>query len=203
MAVKKTNGIVRAVGDFQFWCTIEEDHDDSITLTKNPVQKGVNVTDHYYPNPRKLKLFVGNVDSERGGMDPRETYQKVKECMYAGKLLRVETAKDSYENMAIVHITTKTDKRTENTIELHIELEELLIVETATTTVRVAPGKNSSSSTKPGTSSTKNGGRTGADRIAGGGNNDPQSSSKNSTAGDTIRSWKDTLKRGARTTFGY
>lgn len=202
MADKQT-ALVRKVGDYQFWCTMEEDHDDSITLTKNPVQKGVNVTDHYYPNARKLTLYVGNVDENRGGMSPRETYQKVKETMNSGQLLDVETAKDSYTNMAITHITTKTDKRTEHTIELTIELEELLIVETATTTVRVTPGANSSSTTKSNTSSTKNKGNKTAEEIKGGGNSDPTSSNKNSTASNTAKSWKDSLKQGARSTFGY
>ena len=191
-------GIIRSIGKFQFYCTVEEQLEDSVTMTDNPLQNGVLISDHFYSNPRKLSVHVGNIDEERGFANPRDTYTQVKECMDSGELLDVETKLSSYNNMKILTMSAVTNKETENTIELDLELREVILVETASTTVRVAA--KPSSSTKTSVSTTTKGGTKAGDSVNGSTTGQSENGvSKNSAAN---RSFRDIAKNSANAALG-
>lgn len=135
----------RSIGGLTADITVEEVHDDDVTITRHPVEKTAAVTDHAYPEPVTLKVRIGYSPAGAGtdgqqtdGGDPvslQSIYEQYIELKNKRELLVVQTGKRLYENMLIRSISVTTNADTENVIFISLSLQELILVETQTVTV--------------------------------------------------------------------
>lgn len=120
-------------------CTIEEEGVDEITKTQHPVEQGAAISDHYYKEPASLTMRVAwsNAAAEAAG-DPNyviDIYNKLLALQVAGSVFQVITGKRLYKNMLMLRIRVSTDETTEYALAIVAEFEEIIIVQTQTTSV--------------------------------------------------------------------
>lgn len=122
----------------------------SVTLTKNPVQKKADVSDHRIPQPKTLIVELGvsnDVVSTIAGqakkvaagyasllgfnLDDKRvvTYQKFEELMLRGQPFTVVTPHGIYENMLITKVKPHTTLETEGLFYGTVEFQELIFFE--------------------------------------------------------------------------
>ncbi|MDY3907201.1 MAG: hypothetical protein SOZ42_00925 [Candidatus Enterosoma sp.] len=119
----------------------------SVTLTKNPVQKKADVSDHRIPQPKTLVVELGvsnDVVSDLLGqgkkvvagyasllgynLDDKRivTYKKFEELMLRGQPFTVATPHGIYENMLITRVKPHTTLETEGLFYGTVEFQELI-----------------------------------------------------------------------------
>lgn len=140
----------RKIGGFTADVTLEEQHNDSSTITDHPVERGSAISDHVYRNPNQLTVVVGWSNSSlKAAGDAgyvQRIYQQILALQATGNPFDVVTGKRRYRNMLIQAIATTTDPKTENALILTISMRTVIIVETKSTkvppsTVHAAPQK--------------------------------------------------------------
>lgn len=161
--VQATFSPQRRVGDVTADVTIEEVHDDQLTITNHPVEQGAAITDHAYKNPARLQVIIGfSNSSEQAGNDAEyvnEMYNQLLTMQIKRELIDVLTARRNYANMLVAGIGLATNQDTENSAIITVALQEVLLVETQTVAVppndtQKAPQKTASTTTT-GTKSAK------------------------------------------------
>lgn len=130
--------IQRAVGDIEFDVTVEERHEDSLTITEHPVEKGAAISDHAYKNPMRVTISAGK-GAKDGETVPQETYDALLELQKSREPFNIVTGKRSYENMLVEDIQVITDVDTDNVLMVTLDCREVIIV--ATETVQVPPSR--------------------------------------------------------------
>ena len=131
----------RSIGGLIPNVTIEEDHTDSLTITKHPVQLGATIADHAYLNPQQLVMKVGWSDSSditselySGTIftepinNVTDIYQAMLAIQASRLLIDVITGKRTYSNMLISKLQTTTNEDTENSLILVVTMEQVIIV---------------------------------------------------------------------------
>lgn len=119
-----------------------ETHASSNTLTDNPVENGLNVTDHSRPDPNNLTMdcLVSNtplgqpVDSTRA----LTAYNTLEQLRLSGTLCTVVTTLKTYTSMGIVSISATRKSENYNALEFTIVFKFVRIVQNKLTTVRVS-----------------------------------------------------------------
>ena len=122
----------------------------SVTLTKNPVQKKADVSDHRIPQPKTLVVelgvsndvasdLLGQVKKVTAGyasllgynLDDKRivTYKKFEELMLRGQPFTVVTPHGIYENMLITKVKPHTTLETEGLFYGTVEFQELIFFE--------------------------------------------------------------------------
>lgn len=122
----------------------------SVTLTKNPVQKKADVSDHRIPQPKTLVVELGvsnDVVSDFLGqkkkmvtsyasllgynLDDKRivTYKNFEELMLRGQPFTVVTPHGIYENMLITKVKPHTTLETEGLFYGTVEFQELIFFE--------------------------------------------------------------------------
>ena len=122
----------------------------SVTLTKNPVQKKADVSDHRIPQPKTLIIELGvsnDVVSDLLGqakkvvagyasllgmnLDDKRilTYKKFEELMLRGQPFTVITPHGIYENMLITKVKPHTTLETQGLFYGTVEFQELIFFE--------------------------------------------------------------------------
>jgi len=130
----------RKIGDFTAQVTVEEAHEDDLSITKHPVEQGAPITDHAYKEPARLHLIVGWSNSGDGSSQQSDDYVR---AVYARLLalqatrepFSVTTGKREYKNMLFASLSTTTTEATENALIVNAALQEVIIVQTQTVTV--------------------------------------------------------------------
>lgn len=129
----------RNIGGFTADVTIQEQHNDSSTITEHPVERGAAISDHVYANPNQLTVTVGwsnssaMADGDVGYV--QRIYQQILALQSAAKPFDVVTGKRRYQNMLIQAIATTTDEKTENVLLLTVSMRTVIITQTKSTTV--------------------------------------------------------------------
>lgn len=134
-------------------CAIEEEHSDTLTVTRHPVQQGANITDHAYKEPATLRLrwswsnsapgnnlgggFLGSLAKSFVGFGGSEdyvlqVYAKLLNMQVSGAPVQVSTGKRLYNNMMITGLAIKTNNDSEYALPMEIELTEVIFVNTQT-----------------------------------------------------------------------
>ena len=117
----------RVVGGIVATVTIEESSDDVLEITKHPVQTGSSITDHAYLQPKKLKLSLGfNATRQKSISD---IYKDILDLQEKREPFDVITGNRTYKNMLFVSIKNSSDYKTENSLFIEAELEEVKIVD--------------------------------------------------------------------------
>lgn len=124
----------RNVGGLQFAVTVEEQHEDKLTITEHPVEQGANINDHAYVMPAALTIRAGISDTSGDGKS-REMYDKLLELMRKREPFDIVTGKRLYENMLLESVSTMTDSSTEKTLVVTAQCREVIIVRTQVSSV--------------------------------------------------------------------
>lgn len=121
---------------------VEEKHRDELVITNHPVQNGANITDHAYKNPSMLALrygwgVSGNIFSlDLGAPSVDEVYGMLLDLQASRQPFDVVTGKRKYSNMLIRSLDVVTDRTTEKSIMVDALLQQVIIVQTQTTTLK-------------------------------------------------------------------
>lgn len=124
--------------------TIEEDHEDELTITEHPVEQGAAITDHAYKRPATVRLQLGW--SQSGGVwntpnapqqvaDVKQLYEQVLTLQAARRPFQVFTGKRAYKDMLVASLRTRTDHTLETSFIADISLQQIILVNVQTTTV--------------------------------------------------------------------
>lgn len=124
----------RQIGGIIPDCAIEEDGIDELEITKHPVEVGAAITDHIFKNPANLILRWSWSNSGIGA-DGTETYVQeiyslLLQMQVSGEFLTVFTGKRAYVNILIHSIAQHTDSESEYALQLIIDCEQVIVVET-------------------------------------------------------------------------
>jgi hypothetical protein len=122
---------------FQNYLTIEEDHRDETAITQHPVDSGAVMSDHIYLLPPTVKLRLGwsNADPQASAVTYiLDTYAALLQLKNNRKLFTVFTGKRLYNNMFVKSLAVPTNPMNEWSMIADCELQQLLLVNTASTT---------------------------------------------------------------------
>ncbi len=139
----------RKVGTFKFDSTVSEDHNETVRVTKNPVQEGYLRADHAVVDPIQISIR-GRVqdwalnplllvspeftpsEGYFGLSDARSrsqvAYSELRKLMRSRELLEVETGLGVFVNMIITNISTNIDAQTAQVLDAQVRLEEVLVI---------------------------------------------------------------------------
>ncbi|RQS22456.1 MULTISPECIES: phage baseplate protein [unclassified Burkholderia] len=141
----------RSIGSFSAYITIEEQHHDEIAITDHPVEQGAVISDHAYKKPSELTLRIGWSNSSLASIETLQlgnyssfAYEQLLALQKQRIPMDISTGKRRYKNMLIQSISVTTDAKTENSTIATLHCREVIIVQTATTTLMpaLAPAEN-------------------------------------------------------------
>ena len=120
-----------------------ESHEDALTITSHPVEKGATISDHAWLTPATVSMDIGFssggslVDfwdtAQFGvgyGLSPTEIYQNLLEMQKSRNLLDVMTGKRLYSNMLISSLSVTTAPSSEHVLFATLKLTEVIIADT-------------------------------------------------------------------------
>lgn len=156
----------RLIGPVPVDVVLSEGHESHVTLTKNPIEAGADVTDHAVVEPKRLTLEF----ADAGGAG---TFQALKVFQESRVPFTIVTGLNVYSNMLIEALTADRDKDIAFILRGRAVLSEAIIVETAyaqsedsgSNQSGNAGGANSTNSARP--SSGRSGDAATADRASG------------------------------------
>jgi len=143
----------KSIGGIQLDAIITEDHESTITPTKNPIELGADITDHAIINPKKLTVFaevsdtplsvgaaIGEIIDTVTGLfgsstEENETrsnaaFNSIIALQEAREPIEVQTKFKLYENMLITSVRDTVDVDSSRIASMSISLEEIIISET-------------------------------------------------------------------------
>lgn len=123
-------GQTRAIAQFTGYVPIQEDTDDILTVTKQPVQQGASITDHSFKEPT---TFTCQILLKAGFTDNLEDiYQKLLDLQASREPFEIYTPKRFYPAMLMVALRQRTDKQTENCLAITMVCQEVILVPVTT-----------------------------------------------------------------------
>lgn len=138
----------RKIGEITVNVVINESTNDTLTITKQPVQQGASIADHAYKEPTALSMTAYLKDNSllgglaalnpfgsgaAGGLS--KIYQELLDLQVERVPFDVITPKRIYRNMLMATLSQTTDKNTENTLAINFSFQEVIIVSVSTTQV--------------------------------------------------------------------
>lgn len=149
-------GQVVTIGELSPDVTLEEQLQDSVTVTDHPVEIGASISDHAFVNPSEVMLHIGFTDSKdflssflgSSSPTPAEAYEQLRQMMTDRDPLDIVTSRRAYTDMLIQSIAVTTDEKTSNILLANVKLRQVILVSTSTTALKpaaqAAPDKTSS-----------------------------------------------------------
>ena len=144
----------RGLGELYPDVVIEENHEDSLTITEHPVEQGAAVNDHAYVKPRVVTIRGGVTNAkEEGGNPAKDFYDKLLDLQAKREPFDIITGKREYKNMLLESLTEITSEATENCLMFVAQCREVNIVATQVTSVppraqHQSPGKTGATEDK-------------------------------------------------------
>jgi hypothetical protein len=130
----------REIGQITVQTILDESTNDTLTVTKQPVQQGASITDHSYKEPTTLSMrilakndatigaqFSALVNTFSGG-GLSELYTTFQNLQNDRIPFDIVTPKRVYRNMLMTVLRLNTDKSTENCLALDMSFQEVIIV---------------------------------------------------------------------------
>ncbi len=129
-------GTKRMIDAITVQVIISEETNDTLSITKQPVQTGASITDHSFKEPTVLSMrilqqnnnLVSGFLSTFSGNGLAAIYQDFLDLQSKRSPFTVITKKRIYKNMLIAVLRQNTDKSTENILSLDITLQEVILV---------------------------------------------------------------------------
>lgn len=141
----------KSIGGIELDAVLSETHNNQVRLTKNPVELGVDITDHAIVEPKKINIVAQVSDTPLGtaafgqivdlvtGLFGTATSQNITrsnaaynamvQLMEQREPIQVQTKLKLYEDMVITALSTTQDKNSSRIALMTINLEEVLITE--------------------------------------------------------------------------
>ncbi|MEH3117121.1 MAG: hypothetical protein PGN25_05795 [Methylorubrum populi] len=123
----------RSIGGIIPDVVLEENHRDSLLITKHPVEAGAAITDHAFLLPAEVEMRCGFSNSSHG--DPgyaRAVYDALRRIQASRRPFTVFSGKRRYKDMLIADLGVTTEARTENVLAVAVRLQQIIIVSTKT-----------------------------------------------------------------------
>lgn len=121
----------------------QEEHEDEMEITRQPIEQGSVVSDHAYKLPAELELVYGwslgsaqNTSGDPGYL--RNIYSTLLSLQAAATAFTIYTGKRIYKNMLIRGMREATDREHENAMVLHIRFQQALFAVTTALTLTAA-----------------------------------------------------------------
>lgn len=124
---------VRKIGSIDVNVVVQENTNDTLTITKQPVQQGASITDHAFKEPTVFStsiLFRDNLTTSLS-----KIYANLVDLQNSRVPFDIITPKRIYHNMLIGVLGNTTDKNTENCLSINLSCQEVIIVKVSTTQV--------------------------------------------------------------------
>ena len=122
------------IGLTEFDVPISETHETSSTITTYPVESGSPLTDHSYPNPRKLTMRIAHsvrrLDdrTQPQTLRMRDLYDDLLLMQELAEPVEVVTAITDYQTMLVESVVAIRDKDRVSITEFTVTLKEVLTV---------------------------------------------------------------------------
>lgn len=148
-----------SVGEISLDIILSEGHSLNAAVTQHPVQDGTTISDHITILPRNgtLRALVSNFSLAAASSNKAETWQdvyeqgedaqkslpnraadtweKLKELVKRRELVKVVTALEVYEEVALTRVETARDEDTGDALEIEIDYEQVTRVKLKETKV--------------------------------------------------------------------
>ncbi|AOY96849.1 hypothetical protein BKK79_35745 [Cupriavidus sp. USMAA2-4] len=141
----------KQIGNITITVSIEETAIDELEVTEHPVARGAPITDHAFRRPAELIMQCGWSNSDlrallantqvqfAGGAANADyvsgVYSQLLALQQSRKPFDVVTTRRVYNNMLLTGLTTVTDAKTFAVLIVKATLREVIIVDTAETTL--------------------------------------------------------------------
>jgi hypothetical protein len=124
---------LRRIGEIDAYVVVSENTNDTLTITKQPVQQGASITDHAYKEPT---TFSTTALFKAGFSQPlSKLYQELLDLQVSREPFDIVTPKRIYRSMLLASLSQTTDKNTENCLAVNMSFQEVIIVTVSTTQV--------------------------------------------------------------------
>lgn len=123
----------RSIAGLQLNVVTDESTNDTLTITKQPVQQGASITDHAYKEPTVLNMTIYFQDNI--GASLSKIYADLLELQSDREPIEIVTPKRIYSNMLIASVGQTTDRTTENCLKILASFQEVILVSVTTTQV--------------------------------------------------------------------
>lgn len=112
------------IGPVPLDVVLSEDHTAEIEITSNPIENGSEVNDHAYIMPKKVTLEIAD---SKGAL----AYKALVAFQETRVPFTLVTGLDVYTNMLVKRINPKRDRKSSQIFTGSIDLQEVIIVNTA------------------------------------------------------------------------
>lgn len=143
---------VRMIDTIKVQVVLQESTNDTLTITKQPVQQGASIADHAYKEPTALSMTIYFTENAFENLLNRntltnpitalnnnnglaKTYTSLLDLQSSRIPIAVVTPKRIYKDMLISVLGVTTDKTTENTLKIDISFQQVIIVTVSTVQV--------------------------------------------------------------------
>ncbi len=139
----------RSIGGIELDSVLLEDHTGTVTLTKNPVEAGADITDHAIVQPDIISIRGVITDTPLGAAAlgqiintvtnlfgtsndsnltrSQQAYAAFVELKNRAEPLEIDTKLKTYSNMIITGLNTSQDKNSSRSLFIDLTLEEVLL----------------------------------------------------------------------------
>lgn len=144
----------RSVGGIELDSVLLEDHTGAVSLTKNPVEAGADITDHAIVQPDVITIrgvitdtplgtaaigqIINTVTNLFGASNSsnltrsQQAYAAFVELKNQAEPLEIDTKLKTYSNMIITSLNTSQDKDSSRALYINLTLEEVILTESET-----------------------------------------------------------------------
>lgn len=123
----------RKIGPITVNVVVNENTNDTLTVTKQPVQQGASITDHAYKEPTAFSTQIYFKDNLTISLS--KLYQQLLDLQSSRVPFDIVTPKRIYRSMLLTVLAQTTDKSTENCLAIQASFQEIIIVSVVTTQV--------------------------------------------------------------------
>jgi len=121
----------RSIGNIVAQVTIRESYRNDMEITEHPVENGAQISDHAYLRPRVVELEIG----WDGTHNPADVFAQLKNLQATRNPVTIYTDRDVLPNMLVAGIATVTDQRTAYSFIAIVQLRQVNLVSTQSTTI--------------------------------------------------------------------
>lgn len=130
----------RKIGSITVQTVISESTNDTLTVTKQPVQIGASITDHAYSEPTAFSTTIYFKDNSKQSL--KAIYQSLLDLQSSRVPITITTPKRIYDSMLITSLGQTTERTTENCLAITLTAQQIIIVQIATANVPRSKLKN-------------------------------------------------------------
>jgi hypothetical protein len=114
--------------------TVEEDANDTVRITDNPVEQGALVSDHAFKLPAEVRITCGwsAAGAAFAGSDPTSLYNQILNIQIQRQPFLLITGKRFYPSMLIAELRNQTNAQYEYTLYLEIMFRQILLASVTT-----------------------------------------------------------------------